>query len=96
VQVKTTTFHSKDGWMVSVGHHPDGHSKKGHLLAYDPDEIDLFFIVDGGMTMYLIRAVPSRDAYEYCSGRTRSTSSAMRADCLERRRRDSKAVPRRD
>lgn len=62
VQVKTTTFHGKDGWMVSVGHHPDTHSKKGHLLAYDPDEIDLFFIVDGDMTMYLIpsRAIAGR------------------------------------
>lgn len=62
VQVKTTTFHGKDGWMVSVGHHPDTHSKKGHPLAYDPDEIDLFFIVDGDMTMYLIpsRAIAGR------------------------------------
>jgi len=57
VQVKTTTFASKDGWTVGVGHHPDTHSKKGRRLAYDPDEIDLFFIVDGDMTMYLI---PSR------------------------------------
>ena len=62
VQVKTTTFHGKDGWMVSVGHHPDTRSKNGHLLAYDPDEIDLFFIVDGDMTMYLIpsRAIAGR------------------------------------
>jgi PD-(D/E)XK endonuclease len=54
VQVKTTTFASKDGWSVGVGHHPDTYSKKGQRLAYDPDEIDLFFIVDGDMTMYLI------------------------------------------
>ncbi|MGH3298569.1 MAG: group I intron-associated PD-(D/E)XK endonuclease [Trebonia sp.] len=54
VQVKTTTFYSKDGWMAGVGHHPDTHSKKGYVLAYSPDEIDLFFIVDGDMTMYLI------------------------------------------
>jgi hypothetical protein len=62
VQVKTTTFHGKDGWMVTVGHHPDTHSKKGPLLAYDPDEIDLFFIADGNMTMYLIpsRAIAGR------------------------------------
>jgi hypothetical protein len=62
VQVKTTTFHGKDGWMVTVGHHPDTHSKKGPLLAYDPDEIDLFFIVDGNMTIYLIpsRAIAGR------------------------------------
>jgi hypothetical protein len=62
VQVKTTTFHRKDGWIAGVGHHPDTHSKKGHLLAYDPDAIDLFFIVDGDMTMYLIpsRAIAGR------------------------------------
>jgi len=62
VQVKTTTFASKDGWTVGVGHHPDTHSKKGRRLAYDPDEIDLFFIVDGDMTMYLIpsRAIAGR------------------------------------
>jgi hypothetical protein len=58
VQVKTTTSSNKNGWQVGVGHHPDTHSKKkGHVLAYSPDEIDLFFIVDGDMTMYLI---PSR------------------------------------
>jgi hypothetical protein len=62
VQVKTTTFANKDGWMVTVGHHPDTHSKRGQLLAYDPDDIDLFFIVDGDMTMYLIpsRAIAGR------------------------------------
>jgi hypothetical protein len=46
-----------------VGHHPDTHSKKKrHVLAYSPDEIDLFFIVDGDMTMYLIpsRAIAGR------------------------------------
>jgi hypothetical protein len=62
VQVKTTTCTSKNGWQVGVGHHPDTHSKKGRVLAYDPDEIDLFFIVDGDMTMYLIpsRAIAGR------------------------------------
>ena len=55
VQVKTTTNFTKNGWDVSVGHHPDTHAKKGgYLLAYDPDVIDLFFIIDGDMTMYLI------------------------------------------
>jgi hypothetical protein len=65
VQVKSTTRNHKDyGWMAGVGHHPDTHSKKGQLLAYDPDEIDLFFIVDGDMTMYLIpsRAIAGRVA----------------------------------
>ena len=62
VQVKTTTSTHKNGWQVGVGHHPDTHSKKGQLLAYSPDEIDLFFIVDGDMTMYLIpsRAIAGR------------------------------------
>ncbi len=63
VQVKTTTSATKNGWQVGVGHHPDTHSKKkGHILAYSPDEIDLFFIVDGDMTMYLIpsRAIAGR------------------------------------
>jgi hypothetical protein len=62
VQVKTTTNFTKDGWTVTVGHHPDTHAKKGHLLAYDPDVIGLFFIIDGDMTMYLIpsRAVAGR------------------------------------
>jgi len=63
VQVKTTTSAAKNGWQVGVGHHPDTHSKKkGHVLAYSPDEIDLFFIVDGDMAIYLIpsRAIAGR------------------------------------
>jgi PD-(D/E)XK endonuclease len=63
VQVKTTTSNTKNGWQVGVGHHPDTHSKKkGYVLAYSPDEIDLFFIMDGDMTMYLIpsRAIAGR------------------------------------
>jgi hypothetical protein len=63
VQVKSTTSAHKDGWQVGVGHHPDTHAKKkGYVLAYSPDEIDLFFIVDGDMTMYLIpsRAIAGR------------------------------------
>lgn len=59
VQVKSTTYRRKnEGWMAGVGHHPDTHAKKKSLvLAYSPDEIDLFFVIDGDMTMYLI---PSR------------------------------------
>jgi hypothetical protein len=60
VQVKTTTRTTKDGWTATVGHHPDTHARKGlehRLVAYDPEFIDLFFIIDGDMTMYLI---PSR------------------------------------
>lgn len=54
VQVKTTTHRTRNGWEVTVGHHPDTHARKGRLVAYDPEVIDLFFIIDGDMTMYLI------------------------------------------
>jgi len=60
VQVKTTTTWTKNGWTATVGHHPDTHARKGlehRLVAYDPEFIDLFFVIDGDMTMYLI---PSR------------------------------------
>jgi hypothetical protein len=64
VQVKSTTSNRKnEGWLVGIGHHPDTHAKRqGYVLAYSPDEIDLFFIIDGDMTMYLIpsRAVAGR------------------------------------
>jgi hypothetical protein len=34
----------------------------GHRVAYDPDVIDRFFIIDGDLTMYLIpsRAIAGR------------------------------------
>jgi PD-(D/E)XK endonuclease len=64
VQVKSTTSYRKnEGWAVGVGHRPDTHAKKkSNLLAYSPEEIDLFFIIDGDMTMYLIpsRAIAGR------------------------------------
>jgi hypothetical protein len=64
VQVKSTTSNRvNEGWAVGIGHHPDTHAKrKGYVLAYSPDEIDLFFIIDGDMTMYLIpsRAIAGR------------------------------------
>ena len=63
VQVKTTTHSTKDGWAVGVGHHPDTHARRrGQRVAYDPDVIDLFFIIDGDLTMYLIpsRAIAGR------------------------------------
>jgi hypothetical protein len=36
--------------------------KRGHRVAYDPDVIDLFFVIDGDLTMYLIpsRAIAGR------------------------------------
>ncbi|MBV9858108.1 MAG: hypothetical protein JOY82_26875 [Streptosporangiaceae bacterium] len=57
VQVKTTTFNSKDGWLAQVGRRPYSAGNKARLLPYDPEVIDWFFVVDGDLTMYLI---PSR------------------------------------
>src|SRR6266568_6237435 len=57
VQVKTTTYKSKDGWTVQVGRGPYYVGTRGLLAPYDPDALDFFFILDGDLTMYLI---PSR------------------------------------
>ena len=57
VQVKTTTHYSRDGWMVGVGRRPYAVGNRERLVPYDPELIDLFFIMDGDLTMYLI---PSR------------------------------------
>jgi hypothetical protein len=57
VQVKTTTHHSKNGWMIQVGRRPYSARNNARLVPYDPDLIDLFFIVDGNLSLYVI---PSR------------------------------------
>jgi hypothetical protein len=57
VQVKTTTYCSKNGWMITVGRRPYSIRKDAPLIPYDPDLIDYFFMVDGDLNMYLI---PSR------------------------------------
>ncbi|MBO0810224.1 MAG: hypothetical protein J2P32_18175, partial [Actinobacteria bacterium] len=54
VQVKTTTFCGKDGWQIQVGHRPYSPGNRTPRIPYDPTVIDLFFIVDGDLTMYLI------------------------------------------
>jgi hypothetical protein len=54
VQVKTTTYNSKSGWMVQVGRRPYSHGNNARLVPYDPELIDLFFIVDGDLSLYLI------------------------------------------
>ncbi|MCL2581073.1 MAG: group I intron-associated PD-(D/E)XK endonuclease [Streptosporangiales bacterium] len=56
VQVKTTIFNSKNGWQVNVGHKPHDGNGSRRLTPYTPDAIDLFFIFDGDLTMYLIPA----------------------------------------
>jgi hypothetical protein len=54
VQVKTTTFKSKDGWLVQIGRRPYSIGNNAPLIPYDPEIIDLFFVVDGDLAMYLI------------------------------------------
>lgn len=57
VQVKTTTFKSKDGWLAQIGRRPYSAGNNAPLVPYDPEIIDLFFIIDGDLAMYMI---PSR------------------------------------
>jgi hypothetical protein len=54
LQVKTTTCYSKDGWTVAVGRRPYSAGNRERRIPYDPESIDLFFIVDGDLTIYLI------------------------------------------
>ncbi len=54
VQVKTTTYYSRGGWQVAVGRRPYSAGNREGLVPYDPELIDLFVIVDGDLTMYLI------------------------------------------
>lgn len=51
VQVKSTTFFVNGAWHVSVSHRPD---KNGNRAPYSSDDVDLFFIIDGDMNLYLI------------------------------------------
>jgi hypothetical protein len=54
IQVKTTTYNSKSGWLVQVGRRPYSIGNNARLVPYDPELIDLFFIVDGDLSLYLI------------------------------------------
>jgi hypothetical protein len=54
VQVKTTTYNGKNGWMIGVGRRPYSIGNGARLVPYDPELIDLFFIVDGDLSLYLI------------------------------------------
>jgi hypothetical protein len=57
VQVKSTTSHSeRNGWQVGVGRRPYTLDKTAGKAPYDPETIDLFFIVDGLGHIYLIPA----------------------------------------
>jgi hypothetical protein len=57
VQVKTTTSNTKVGWQAQVSRRPYSIGNNAPLIPYDPEVIDLYFIVDGDLIIYLI---PSR------------------------------------
>lgn len=83
VQVKTTTSKGRDGWQASVGRRSGTH--KTGRVPYDPDVIDYFFIIDGDLNMYLIRAGSSRGGSHFCCARMRRTSSGTPAGCSGQR-----------
>jgi hypothetical protein len=57
VQVKSTTCRSmRNGWQVGVGRRPYNLDKTAGKAPYDPDTVDLFFIVDGDGGIHLIPA----------------------------------------
>ncbi len=62
VQVKTTTLKTKGSWMVRIGRRPYSIGNNALLIPYDPEVIELFFIIDGDLTAYVIpsRAVGGR------------------------------------
>jgi len=64
VQVKTSICDTKVGWQAQVGRRPYSIGNNALLVPYDPEVIDLFFVVDGDLTIYVI---PSRAV----GGRTR-------------------------
>jgi hypothetical protein len=98
VQVKTTISVSKDGWSVYVSKRPYSIRKDAPMTPYSPEEVDLFFIVDGDLTVYVIPmlAVGGRTrillrAYKkYIVGnasglRAAVTRAALRCDCFSRK-----------
>jgi hypothetical protein len=62
VQVKTTTCSTKHDGQAQISRRPCSIGNNAPLIPYDPEVIDLFFIVDGDLTMYVIpsRAVGGR------------------------------------
>ena len=55
VQVKTcASRNAKGNWLVGVGRRPYVLDKSASKMPYDPDSLDLFFIVLGDGSIYLI------------------------------------------
>ncbi|HET6299207.1 MAG TPA: group I intron-associated PD-(D/E)XK endonuclease [Kribbella sp.] len=77
VQVKSTTRRTASGsWTVEVGRRPYTLDKSAGKAPYDPEELDIFFIVDGLGRIFVIpsrvlagRVAITIDSYaEYCVG----------------------------
>ncbi len=63
VQVKSgTRATTAGGFVVTVGRRPYSAERNGNLVPYDPDDLDFFFIVEGGGGLLLIpiRAIAGR------------------------------------
>lgn len=55
VQVKSGTRRTREGtWSVIVGRRPYSRHNTAGIVPYDPDELDLFFVIDGDGIVYLI------------------------------------------
>ena len=55
LQVKSTTYRGVDGrWQVGIGRHPCAYERNASKVAYDPDLIDIFAVVNGDGDIYLI------------------------------------------
>jgi hypothetical protein len=55
VQVKSSERAGRDGhWDVGIGRRPYVLDKTARKMPYDPDDIDLFFILLGDGSIYLI------------------------------------------
>jgi hypothetical protein len=56
VQVKTTTYHGKNGWMIQVGRRPYSIGNNARLVPYNPDSLYLIpSRVIGGRVGLLLR-----------------------------------------
>lgn len=55
VQVKSTTSVARNGsWQVGIGHRPYSLENSGDRIPYDPDNLDLFVVINGDGDIYVI------------------------------------------
>ncbi|MFI6512843.1 group I intron-associated PD-(D/E)XK endonuclease [Streptosporangium sp. NPDC050855] len=67
VQVKTTTTRDSQGsWLVVTSRRTPGATKNGPRVPYRLDDVDLFFIIDGDMMVYLIPSIAVSGKLHIC------------------------------